>query len=167
MNKRFVRPLLFLIFCFLSSGPLLAKENPVIEEGRKVKLQYILKSEGKVVEKSGKNSPLEFEYGKDPLLPVFRKNILGMKAGEKKKFEMAPEDAFGSWDSSMTRVIPRSQLPDKKLKPGMALTATYPDRMTTLTGHVSKIIGDEVLVDFNHPLAGKTVQVEFKVIEVR
>lgn len=160
------RFLFVLFFCFLPLHSAWADEKLVVDEGKLVKMHYTIKSEGKVVETTKKNGPVQFRYGKDVLYPIFEKNIVGMKAGEKKKFQLLPEEGFGHWDMKEARIIPRAELPDKKLKPGMILTARRPYSTETITGRVTKIIGDEVGMDFNHPLAGKTLQVEVKILEV-
>jgi FKBP-type peptidyl-prolyl cis-trans isomerase SlpA len=167
MNKYAALLLLLSLLCSFPAVSLLAKEDLFVEKGRTVKFHYVLKSEGKVVDSSKKKIPLEIEFGKEALSPAFEKNILGMKAGDKKKFDLAPEDAFGPWHAANTRVFHRSELPDRKLKPGMLLTASHPATAETLTGRISKIIGDKVGIDFNHSLAGKTLQAEVKVLEVR
>lgn len=167
MKKYLLAGCLFFILCCFPAAVNFAANEAVIAAGKTVKLQYVLKSDGKVVDSSKRNKPLEFIFGQFPVVPGFAKNILGMKAGEKKKFEIIPEDGFGVWDPQKTQVFQRSQIPDIDLKPGLVLTATPADSEEMLTGRVTKIIGDEVGIDFNHPLAGKTLQVEVKVIEVR
>ena len=86
---------------------------------------------------------------------------------KKKKFELKPQDAFGPWDPQKTQVFNRGQFQGIKLKPGMPLTASHSHFEAPVTGRVSKIIGEEVGIDFNHPLAGKTLQAEVKILEVK
>lgn len=159
---------LLLIFTFIPTG-LSADAAPLtVEKGRKVKIQYVIKSEGKVVDRSEKKEPAGFQIGEQAVLfPAFEKNIMGMKAGEKKKFELKPEETFGPWDPQKTQVFNRSQFQGIKLKPGMPLMASHSHFEAPITGRVSKIIGEEVGIDFNHPLAGKTLQAEVKILEVK
>ena len=166
MNKLFFCVFASLALSLSPAESVFAKNSLLIEPGRNVKLSYVVKSGKEIVDRSEKKEPLEFEFGKDALSPSFKKNIAGMKAGEKKKFHVTPEEAFGPWNLENTRIIKRSELPVKKLKPGTILTATHPYKSEALTGRVRKIAGDYVELDFNHPLAGKTLQVEVKIIEV-
>jgi FKBP-type peptidyl-prolyl cis-trans isomerase SlpA len=165
MNRLSVLISFFMVFG-LSAEPLLAKEKLRVEPGRKVKIEYSLKSGKEHVDPGQKKHVEAFVFGEKELLPSFEENLLGMRQGEKKKFEVPPEEAFGLWNIENVRIFPRSELPKKKLKPGTVLTARHHAAPHALTGRVSKVVGDEVGVDFNHPLAGKTLEAELKVKEV-
>lgn len=162
--KKFFLWIFLLSAVFAGSG--YAGTNPVIQEGSAVTMAYSIKSEGKVVDQKKKNEPLEFQMGKQTLaFPAFEKKMIGMRAGEKKKFDLKPEEAFGPWHEQRTQVFPRAHFQDLKLKRGMSLTAS--SSTGALNGRVLKVSDEQVLIDFNHPLAGKTLQVEVKVIEVK
>jgi FKBP-type peptidyl-prolyl cis-trans isomerase SlyD len=137
-----------------------------VEQGSTVKLEYTLKDDAGIVLDSNKGQdPLTFTQGADQLMPGLEKEIIGMHAGEEKKVVLKPEDAFGPADPAAQAEVPKGMLPPDALTVGarlMARNASGEQRPVT----VKEIKEDTVILDLNHPLAGKTLVFELKVLGV-
>ena len=112
-------------------------------------------------------SPLVFRFGSGEVLPAIEREITGLSPGERKAFEIAPEDAFGTFDPNEVIRVPLSKVPSAKhLKKGTVL------EMETDTGEkrlcfVGEIEEEHVILDFNHPLAGKRLKYRVEVVNVQ
>ncbi|MEW6067921.1 MAG: peptidylprolyl isomerase [Nitrospirota bacterium] len=138
----------------------------MITEGSVVKAHYTLTVDGNVVDSSRKSEPFEFHVGSNQVIPGFEKAFIGMKQGEKKSFQVNPDDGYGQENPSAIHKVPKDKLPpDPKPEAGMVLYATTPNGQT-INGRIIEIKDDIVVVNFNHPLAGKTLNFEVEVIEI-
>ena len=145
-----------------------AKEGgKMIEDGRTVSFDYTLTVNGEVVDSSAGRKPLTYVHGKGTIIPGLSKQLEGLKEGSEKKIIVGPEDAYGIVDPKAFQEVPRNVLPkDIELKPGMVLQAATPDGKKTLV-RVSELRGDKVLLNFNHPLAGKTLEFQVKIVSIK
>lgn len=138
-----------------------------VGEGKTVKVQYTLRVDGKVVDSSSGREPLQFKAGKHEMISGFEKAVMGMKVGEKKSFKVSPEEGYGPQNPKAVQNVPRSQLPpDMTPKAGMTLVAQGKngERMPVRVVEVKK---DMVVMDFNHPLAGKTLNFDVEIVEIK
>jgi FKBP-type peptidyl-prolyl cis-trans isomerase SlyD len=146
--------------------PATPSSAPAVENGSTVKLEYTLKDDAGIVLDSNKGQdPLTFTQGSEHLMPGLEKQIIGMHAGEEKKVVLKPEDAFGPADPSAQAEVPKGMLPPESLTVGaqlMARNAAGEQRPVT----VKEIKDATVVLDLNHPLAGKTLVFELKVLGV-
>ena len=91
---------------------------------------------------------------------------MGMKAGENKSFQVSPEKGYGQENPKGIQEVPRDKLPaDMKPKVGMTLQATMPDGQA-IPARITEIREDTIILNFNHPLAGKTLNFEVEVVDV-
>lgn len=151
-----------LIFCMT---PSLQAGGTVIANGKTVSMHYSLSVGGEVVDSTFEKDPITFVFGEEVLMPGFQKNIEGLSPGDEKKFTVEPADAFGERDPEATAVVPKEQLPPGDVEPGMFLTGSGPDQ-EPIRAVVASVDGDEITLDFNHPLAGKQLEFSVKVLEV-
>ncbi|MEW6109704.1 MAG: peptidylprolyl isomerase [Nitrospirota bacterium] len=144
------------------------KEGAImVTEGKTVKVIYTLKVDGKVIDSSNGRKPLEFKAGSRQLIPGFEKAVIGMKVGEKKSFKVSPEEGYGPVDAKAMHDIPKNQLPpDIKPSAGMVLSAQSKDGRR-IPVRIAEVKKDVVVVDFNHPLAGKTLNFDIEVVEIK
>jgi FKBP-type peptidyl-prolyl cis-trans isomerase 2 len=143
------------------------EDAPVVVEGKTVKLNYTLEVDGKVVDSSQGRGPLEFKVGSGQMIPGFEKGVMGMKVGEKKSFKVSPEDGYGPEDPKAIQDIPKSNLsPQIKPEPGMTLYARTPDGRK-VRARIIEVKDDVVVINFNHPLAGKTLNFDVEVLEIK
>jgi len=123
-------------------------------------------TDGSVFDSSEGREPLEFVFGMGMIIPGLEKGIEGLKTGDKKTVEIKSEEAYGPRMDEAMQEVPRDQLPkDVELKEGMQLAAQGPQGVIPVV--ISEVKEDSVIVDFNHPLAGKDLVFEVEITEVR
>lgn len=143
------------------------KGTAAVADGKSVKVNYTLTVDGKVVDSSKGRQPLEYKAGAHQMIPGFEKAVMGMKAGEKKSFKVKPEDGYGQVNPKAVREVPKKQLPaDLKPKAGMTLYAKAKEGQP-MPVTIKEVKKDTVVMDFNHPLAGKTLNFDVEVMEVK
>jgi len=130
-----------------------------------VTLQYrVADANGRLIEQS--KTPMVYLHGGyENTLPKIEEALDGQEAGHEVTLDLQPEDAFGTRDESLVRVIPKSEFPPG-VKVGGQLEGRTEDG-TPRVFHVMKIKGPEVHLDGNHPLAGKALKFHLKVVGVR
>ena len=146
--------------------PAAAPAALAIEKGSTVQLEYTLKDDaGAVLDSNKGQSPFTYTQGEAQLIPGLEKQLVGMHAGEEKKVVLPPEEAYGRADPGAQTEVPRDLLPPGALTVGARLLArnsTGEQRPVT----VKEIKDQTVVLDLNHPLAGKTLLFELKVLGV-
>ncbi|HWD34466.1 FKBP-type peptidyl-prolyl cis-trans isomerase [Pseudomonas caricapapayae] len=137
-----------------------------IGQNTEVKLHFALHLEnGDTVDSTFDKSPAVFKVGDGNLLPGFEAAIFGFKAGDKRTVTIEPENAFGQPNPQNVQIIPRSQFNDMELSEG--LLVIFNDAANAELPGVVKAFDDaQVTIDFNHPLAGKTLSFEVQILEV-
>jgi FKBP-type peptidyl-prolyl cis-trans isomerase SlpA len=136
----------------------------MIKKGSKVRVHYTGKlANGKVFDTSVEKDPLEVVVGQSGLIKGFEEGLMGMKEGEKKTIEITPEDAYGQLIEGRTQEVEKSILPEE-IQVGMALQAN--GEVGTMVVTVKEIKEETVVLDANHPLAGKDLIFELEVLEV-
>ncbi len=153
---------LLLGFSFNAKGA-----EKMIQKGSKVKFDYTLKVNGEVVDSSTGRQPLEYTQGAKQIIPGLEKQMEGMKVGEEKTITVPPKEAYGEERPEAFREFPKSAFPkDLQLKEGMVLELKT-DSGQPLPAVVKKIGKDTVTLNFNHPLAGKTLVFDVKVVDIK
>lgn len=123
--------------------------------------------DGKYIDESDASDPLVYLHGHDEVIPGLEKALEGKKAGDSLKTTIPPEDAYGEYNPEGVDEVPREEFPaDLPLEEGGLVSATDEDG-DDVDFLVKEIRGNTVVVDFNHPLAGKTLHYEVTVREVR
>lgn len=144
-----------------------AKPATVIQAGSLVAFDYTLKDDtGNVIDSSQGKQPMHYVHGKGQIIPGLEKELAGMSVGSEKKVTVKPEDAYGQVNPQAFQEVPKDKLPPEALKVGTVLSARGPDGQTVPV-RVHEIKEDTVVMDFNHPLAGKTLFFDIKVTEVK
>ena len=136
-----------------------------IEKNTAVTLRLkVSDAQGKLIEES--SDPMVYLHGGyGNTLPKIEEALEGQEPGFQTVLALQPEDAFGLRDESLVRTIPKAEFPPG-VKVGGQLEGRGDDGREHLF-NVMKIKGDKVLLDGNHPLAGKALRFTLKVIEVR
>jgi FKBP-type peptidyl-prolyl cis-trans isomerase SlyD len=136
-----------------------------IEKNTAVTLRFKLSdAQGKLIE-DNKEPMVYLHGGYGNTLPKIEEALEGREAGYQTTLALAAEDAFGPRDESLVQTIPRSQFPPG-VKVGGQLEGQGSDGRKQVF-HVSKIKGDTVILDANHPLAGKALRFTLSVVGVR
>ncbi len=142
----------------------------MISKGDKVKLEYEGRLEdGNVFDSSEKHGQLlEFEVGAGKVIPGFDEAVDGMDKDDEKEFEIAPEKAYGERKDELKQEVPKSQLPPvpegQELKAGMQLAVQTPQGQMPVM--ITEVKGDSIVLDLNHPLAGKKLIFKIKVKDI-
>ena len=138
-----------------------------IKQGDTIKVDYTGSLEdGQVFDSSEGKQPLEFEVGAGKIIPGFDKAVVGMEKGEEKEITIKPEDAYGQPRDDLQKEVPRSALPqDQEPKEGMGLMMNTPQGQQ-IPARIVKVTEENITIDLNHPLAGKTLKFKIKISEV-
>ncbi len=139
-----------------------------VEPKKVVTLEYkITLATGELVDSSENSGPFTYIHGIGAIIPGLEKGLEGMEQGEEKEIEIPASEGYGNRNDELVTVVSRSQFPeDAQLEVG-AEFYTYNDKGETIPFTIAAIDGDNVTIDFNHPLAGKDLVAWVKVIEVR
>jgi FKBP-type peptidyl-prolyl cis-trans isomerase SlyD len=123
--------------------------------------------DGKIIEETDPGDPLVYLHGYEEIVPGLEKALAGKKAGESLKAQVSPEEGYGEYDPEGVEEVPREEFPsDIELEEGGMISATDDDG-DEVDFLIKEVRPKTVLVDFNHPLAGKTLHFEVTVREVR
>lgn len=107
----------------------------------------------------------EFIVGSDEIMPGISKAVVGMAEGERKQLTLQPRDAYGEFRAHLIQEIPRQRLPsDVVLKVGKRLTTVGVKSGRRRKVRIVELTETTVVVDGNHPLAGKTLEIEFQLL---
>lgn len=138
----------------------------IVEKDAVVGIDYTLYVDGKVIDSSG-DQPLEYLQGHNNIIPGLEKQLEGMTVGEEKEVIVSPAEGYGELNAEGFFNLPRSHFPaDYDLRPGMPLRMRTNDgRILTVT--VTDVSDEEIGLDMNHPLAGKTLVFKTKIASLR
>ncbi|WP_443628716.1 FKBP-type peptidyl-prolyl cis-trans isomerase [Candidatus Njordibacter sp. Uisw_002] len=132
-----------------------------------VKLNFALHhASGQTIDSTFDKGAVELTIGDGNLLEGFESCLIGLVTGDHQTFMVPPQEAFGQHNPANLQTIKRHQFgPDMVLEQG--LVVSFSDAANTeLPGVVKTIDGDNVVVDFNHPLAGVELKFEVEILEV-
>lgn len=138
-----------------------------IGEGTRVTLHFSLSLEdGELIDSNFDGQPATFEVGDGNMLPGFERALFGLEPGSRASFTIPPEDGFGlHQQENIQRLSRGSFAADTVLEEGLVMS--FDDRgQGELPGIISKIDSSFVWVDFNHPLAGRTIVFKVAIIDV-
>ena len=140
----------------------------LVKENATVKVHYTGKlADGQVFDSSEGKEPIEFTLGQGQLIPGFEKGLINMKLNEKKTINIPKDEAYGDSREDLIQEVQKSELPDE-IKPevGMGLVSKSQDgrEMNLLVAEVKE---DSIVVDGNHPLAGKDLVFDLEVVEIK
>jgi FKBP-type peptidyl-prolyl cis-trans isomerase SlyD len=144
-----------------------AKEEKVVKDGSVVSLQYSLSGEdGKLIESNKGKDPLKYTHGSKQIVPGLEKELAGMKVGGEKRVKVKPEDAYGVVNAKAFQEVPKEQIPADGLKVGAVLTAKGPHGQE-IPVRIHEIKEKTVVLDLNHPMAGKTLLFDIKILDIQ
>lgn len=137
-----------------------------VEDGKRVSLEYTLRLDDQsVVESNVGKPPLQYTHGSHEIIPGLEQALSGLDEGDVQQVTVAPEDAYGPVKPEGFHEIEKSRVPEGARKVGAQLVARDQE------GHerrlrVHEVRDDTLVVDLNHPLAGKTLIFDVKVLAV-
>lgn len=137
------------------------------KDGDTVQVHYTGRLDDDTVFDSSKDrDPLKFDVGEGKVIPGFEKGIVGMEIGDKKTITIPPEEAYGPHRDELTLTVNKEQFPEN-ITPavGQQLQMQQPDQ-STINVVITSIEGDNVTLDANHPLAGKTLIFDLELVGI-
>jgi FKBP-type peptidyl-prolyl cis-trans isomerase SlyD len=141
--------------------------KPRVSDGKQVSLEYTLTLDKKtVLESNVGKEPMTYTQGAHEIVPGLEKAMEGLAIGDKKHVEVKPADGYGEVDPKAFQEVKKSQVPEQAWKVGTQLEAKSPDGQSMFP-RVAEVKPDTIVLDFNHPLAGKTLFFDIKVLDVR
>ncbi|MDO8468066.1 MAG: peptidylprolyl isomerase [Nanoarchaeota archaeon] len=140
------------------------------KKGDTVTLDYEGKFEDGTIFDSSKHGdhshPLTFVIGEGQVIPGFDKAVEGMKIDQEKEFKILPEDGYGDYNKELIKEIPRKVLPEDQIpEKGMTLIMSTPDGQQIPTV-ITEVDDKKIIIDLNHPLAGKKLIFKVKLLKV-
>lgn len=121
---------------------------------------------GSIFDSSEGRDPLEFVMGGGMIIPGFEKAVDGKNVGDKISVSIPPEQAYGQRNEEMVLIVPRNEVPDSiQPETGMQLRLTLEEGELDVI--VSRVTDEEVELDGNHPLAGKTLHFDIDIVEIK
>jgi len=141
--------------------------NATVSAGRTVSLEYTLTLDDKsVLESNVGKEPMTYTQGAHEIVPGLEKAMEGMKKGERKHVVVAPADGYGPVDPQAIREVKKDLIPAEAQKVGAQLQGQAPDGSTAFP-RVKEVKAETVVLDFNHPLAGKTLHFDVTVLAIK
>ena len=139
-----------------------------VAKDKVVQIDYTLTSDaGQVLDSSQGREPLAYLHGKGNIIPGLEKELQGKAVGDTLKVSVRPEEGYGNHDPQMVQSVPKAAFKGiNDIKAGMQFQAQGPGGQVRLVT-VTKVEGDNVTVDANHPLAGQTLNFDVTIKEVR
>mgnify|MGYP000113724039 CR=1 FL=1 len=122
--------------------------------------------DGEEFDSSRGGDPMTFLVGHRNMIPGFEEELMGKTVGDTVEFTLPPERAYGERDDGAIQQVSREQFPEgMEIKPGMMMAAQTDQGPIPFT--ISEINDDEITIDFNHQMAGKTLTFNVEIIEIR
>ena len=133
-----------------------------------VSLDYSLHhGDGEIVDSSDGGVPLEIVQGRGQIIPGLENALYGMKVGEEKQVVVESAEGYGEFDIDLFETLPRTVFPPSlELEPGMGFRMRN-EAGTVVVVYVDHLEDDQVIVNLNHPLAGKTLCFDVKITDLR
>lgn len=151
-------------------GSVETQETMMMEQaknGNRVRVEFVgTLADGTVFGRATEQDPLEFTLGNGEIIPGFEEVVAGMEPGQSKTASIPPDKAFGTHDERKCVQIHRDKFPEG-MEPvaGKRIKVRQSDG-NTISGTVGNVSDSDVIVDFNHPLAGKELNLSVKLLDV-
>lgn len=135
----------------------------MIQEGSKVSIEYTLTlDDGTKVDSNVGGDPLEYTQGEGQIIPGLERELIGLAVGDAKEVRVVAKDGYGDIDPEALKEIDADQVPEDARTVGSMLMAQ---------GHgapirVAEVRDDKIILDFNHPMAGKDLNFSVKVLGI-
>ncbi len=129
-------------------------------------MNYELSVDGEIIDSTDGREPFQYIHGKNQIIPALERQLEGLKVGDEREIILGPEDAYGVLDPEAYVEIPKSQLPQVDIQVGTRLGMIGPDG-ARLPATIVEIRFETVLLNLNHPLAGKELHFLIRILEIR
>jgi FKBP-type peptidyl-prolyl cis-trans isomerase 2 len=138
-----------------------------VAAGNQVSIEFTLKlDDGTDVASNVNGESLIITQGEGEIFPVLEEELMGMNVGDTKTVKLEASEAFGEKQADAYQNVPITEIPEDARKPGAMLLINNPDGQQDQV-RVHEVNENEVIVDFNHPLAGENLTFEVKIISIQ
>lgn len=160
------RGLIGILAVVAATSLVFAEEAATVVKGKTIKMDYTLNVDGKEIDTTVGKNPIEFVQGEGTIILGLSKAIEGMKVGEQKSITVVPEEGYGAVDPKALIEVPRSILPSgMEPKVGMIVEVQGAEGQA-FPATIWEFKEEKVVLNFNHPLAGKELKFDVKIVAV-
>ena len=143
-----------------------------IQKNNFVALAYELTVDGNIVDSASENQPLEYIHGCNMLIPRFEEEVEGKEPGDDFAFTLSPEEGYGEHNPKMRFDIPKESFAiDGQIREDLLVIGRVIPMLNSAGqvchAQIVEVKDNDVTVDFNHPMAGKTLNFKGKIVSVR
>jgi FKBP-type peptidyl-prolyl cis-trans isomerase SlyD len=138
----------------------------MIKNGTVVTFEYtLLDDKGNFIESNQGEAPVTYTHGEHQIIPGLEKGLSGMEVNEQKRIRVQPDEAYGQIDPAGFKEVAKTEIPVDDLKVGTRLRARGA-KGEDFSLRVHEIKPETVILDLNHPLAGKNLNFDVKVLSI-
>lgn len=139
----------------------------MIQEGQFAAIHYTGSlDDGQAFDSSFGGQPFEFQVGSGSVIPGLDKAVIGMKVDDEKDVSVEPNEAYGEYDDSLIHSVPKDEM-KANFEPaeGMAISVML-ESGARVPAFIKEITDSDIIIDLNHPLAGKTLHFHIKIVDI-
>jgi FKBP-type peptidyl-prolyl cis-trans isomerase 2 len=138
----------------------------MIENGKQVAIEYsVFSDDNTQIDTNVGKDPLVFLFGSHQILPALEEALRGLEVGDSKKVTLNPDSAYGDINPQAYKKVEAKLIPEDLRFEG-ALLIVSDEQFGEMLIRVDSLDGEQVVLDFNHPLAGKTLKFDVKVLDI-
>ena len=165
---RFLKSSICALFLFTAIHAVtVSAAGVVISKGRSVSFDYTLTVDDQIIDTSKGKQPLKYVHGSGAIIPGLEKQLEGLKVGDEKSVTVAPQDGYGLVDPNGFHEVPKANLPPGATpKVGMILEMRSPQGQS-FPAMISEVKPTSVVLNLNHPLAGKVLHFLVKIVDIQ
>lgn len=142
-------------------------EELTVQDRKVVAIEYTLTVDGEVLDSSIGHDPLEFLQGYGDINPGLENELYDMNVGKRKRMIVAAIEGYGEIDPASFILVPRSQFPENIPMDVGTLVQVHDQDGHDWAARINHVEADSVRLDFTHPLAGKELKFDVKIVSVR
>ncbi len=135
----------------------------MISKGKKVRIAYNLTVDGKLIKSISAAKPLRYVHGKKEISLGLEKALRGLKVGDRKEFILSPKEGYGFENSKSFMEMPKTRFPKRDHVIGKVISSQNDGKFLAT---VKEVRPDTLVLNFNHPFAGKKLHYEVVVVAI-
>jgi FKBP-type peptidyl-prolyl cis-trans isomerase SlyD len=148
------------------AAPAAAPAPETIQDNVAVEMEYTVSAEGQVIDTTEGRTPFQYVHGRGQIVPGLERQLAGLKVGDSKDITVTAEEGYGPVDPEAFVEVPKTQLPQQGApEVGAVLRGTDPEGRQ-FRAVIHEVREASVMLNLNHPLAGKTLQFKIKVLRL-
>ena len=142
------------------------REKMTVETGNKVTVHYKgTLNDGTIFDSSYERAPLSFTVGSGEMIAGFDSAVVGMTVGETKSFTLQPSEGYGEVNPEAIQKIPLNQFPSDFIPETGTMVEGINTSGQKVRATITEVFEEDVVLDFNHPLAGQEMNFDIEVLE--